>query len=106
MEVRRPPWRCHRPRALWSIVARPKVILFDEATSALDNQTQAVVSQSLERLKATRLVVAHRLSTIMRADTILVIDKGRIIERGNHRALVAAGGTYANLYRQFASSVE
>jgi NHLM bacteriocin system ABC transporter ATP-binding protein len=80
-----------------SIVARPKIIVFDEATSALDNQTQAVVSQSLERLKATRLVVAHRLSTIRNADTIYVMEKGKIIQRGTYDELMQQPGLFADL---------
>jgi len=90
-----------------AFLADPRIFMLDEATSAVDTATEQVVQRSLEKLleNRTTFIVAHRLSTIMRADTILVIDKGRIIERGNHRELVAAGGTYANLYRQFASSV-
>ncbi|MCU0512096.1 MAG: NHLP bacteriocin export ABC transporter permease/ATPase subunit [Anaerolineae bacterium] len=62
-----------------AIARRPKILFFDEATSALDNQTQAVVSESLERLDATRIVIAHRLTTIVNADHILVMEKGRIV---------------------------
>jgi ABC-type bacteriocin/lantibiotic exporter with double-glycine peptidase domain len=83
-----------------SIAARPKVIFFDEATSALDNQTQAVVSHSLERLKATRLVVAHRLSTIRKADTIYVLEKGKIVQRGNYDELMQQPGLFADLAKR------
>ncbi len=77
--------------------------MLDEATSAVDTGTEVLVQRSLEKLLAgrTTFVVAHRLSTIMAADVILVIDAGKIIERGTHRELVAAGGKYANLYNQF-----
>ena len=83
-----------------AIVNRPRIIFFDEATSALDNRTQAIVSQSLERLKATRLVIAHRLSTIIKADMIYVMDKGMIVESGKYDELMQKGGVFANLTRR------
>ncbi len=81
----------------------PRIFMLDEATSAVDTATELLVQRSLEKLLSgrTTFVVAHRLSTIMRADIILVIDAGTIIERGAHRELVAAGGKYAQLYEQF-----
>ena len=83
-----------------AIVNRPRILLFDEATSALDNRTQAIVSASLERLQATRIVVAHRLSTIVNADRICVIERGRIVETGRHDELLARNGLYAELARR------
>jgi ATP-binding cassette subfamily C protein len=83
-----------------AIVNRPRILLFDEATSALDNGTQGIVSASLERLQATRIVVAHRLSTIVRADRICVVDRGRIVESGRHAELVARNGLYAELAKR------
>jgi ATP-binding cassette, subfamily B, bacterial len=91
-----------------AFLADPRIFMLDEATSAVDTGTEMLVQQSLERLLAgrTTFVVAHRLSTVMRADCILVIDAGKIIERGTHRQLVAAGGKYAHLYEQFVSHSE
>ncbi|MDP9122374.1 MAG: NHLP bacteriocin export ABC transporter permease/ATPase subunit, partial [Acidobacteriota bacterium] len=80
-----------------AVVNRPRILLFDEATSALDNRTQEIVSQSLTRLKATRIVVAHRLSTILEADRIYVIASGRVVETGTYQELVARGGLFAQL---------
>jgi len=80
-----------------AIVGRPKILLLDEATSALDNRSQAVVTESLDRLRVTRLVVAHRLSTVVNADRIYVIDAGRIVETGRFADLMAANGTFTRL---------
>ncbi len=80
-----------------AIVAKPRVLLFDEATSALDNRTQAVVTESLTRLNTTRIVIAHRLSTVVRADQIHVVDGGRIVESGRYEELMARGGAFAAL---------
>ena len=71
--------------------------MFDEATSALDNKTQRHVSESLDALKCTRLVVAHRLSTVRHCDRILVVDGGRIAEEGTYEELIAKGGLFADL---------
>jgi len=83
-----------------AIVHKPKVIYFDEATSALDNQTQALVTQSIEKLKATRVVIAHRLSTIINADKIIVLEKGTIVEQGTYQELMDQSGIFANLAKR------
>ncbi|MCL6611571.1 MAG: NHLP bacteriocin export ABC transporter permease/ATPase subunit [Peptococcaceae bacterium] len=83
-----------------AIVNRPRIIFFDEATSALDNRTQAVVGESLAQLKATRIVIAHRLSTVINCHQILVMDKGRIVERGTYNELMERGGFFADLARR------
>jgi NHLM bacteriocin system ABC transporter ATP-binding protein len=83
-----------------AIVGRPRILLFDEATSALDNATQSIVTQSLERLKATRIAVAHRLSTIARADCIYVIEGGRIVQSGDYQQLINVPGAFAELARR------
>ncbi len=83
-----------------ALVLKPSILIFDEATSALDNRTQAVVTASLRRLKATRILVAHRLSTIRNADRIYVIDKGRVVQRGTYRELVSQPGLFARLAKR------
>ncbi len=83
-----------------AVVAKPRILLFDEATSALDNETQARVSRSLENLKATRIVVAHRLSTVVHADRIYVMSAGRIVQQGRHEDLMKEGGLFAELMRR------
>ena len=80
-----------------AVVAKPKILLLDEATSALDNRTQAQVAQAIARLRAARVVIAHRLSTIREADTIMVLDQGRIVEQGTYDELMAASGRFADL---------
>lgn len=83
-----------------AVAPKPRLLLFDEATSALDNITQKQISDSLARMKCTRIVIAHRLSTIQECDRILVLDQGRIIEDGNYAELVAKNGFFAELVRR------
>ncbi len=86
-----------------AIVADPRILILDEATAAVDVQTEKVLQYALERLieRRTSFVVAHRLSTVRHADMVLVINDGRITERGTHHELLAAGGAYAEMYAQF-----
>ena len=80
-----------------AVAPKPKILIFDEATSALDNKTQKQVSEALDKLKCTRIVVAHRLSTIKHCDRILVLDQGVIQEDGTYDELIAKGGFFASL---------
>ena len=80
-----------------AIVHKPKVLIFDEATSALDNKTQKSISESINKLKCTRIVIAHRLSTIQNADRIIMLEGGKIIEDGNYQELIAKKGKFAEL---------
>ena len=80
-----------------AIAPKPKILMFDEATSALDNLTQKTVSDSLDKLKCTRIVIAHRLSTIRHCDRILYLEKGKILEDGTYEQLIAKGGKFADL---------
>lgn len=80
-----------------AIAPKPKILMFDEATSALDNLTQKTVSDSLDKLKCTRIVIAHRLSTIRHCDRILYLEKGKILEDGTYDELIARGGKFAQL---------
>ncbi|MFC6725096.1 ATP-binding cassette domain-containing protein, partial [Halobium palmae] len=84
-----------------AILQDPPVLVFDEATSDVDTETEELIQESLDRLveDRTAFVIAHRLSTIRDADRIVVMDEGRIVERGPHQELVAAEGAYADLWR-------
>jgi len=91
-----------------ALLANPRLLVLDEATSALDGPTEAAIQATLRKVRAgrTTLVVAHRLSTIVDADQILVIRRGRVVERGDHDALFAKGGEYAALWRRQTRGVE
>lgn len=80
-----------------AIAPKPKILMFDEATSALDNLTQKIVSDSLDKLKCTRIVIAHRLSTIRQCDRIIYLEKGKILEDGTYDELIAKNGKFAEL---------
>ncbi len=85
-----------------AILKDPRILILDEATSALDAQNEALVQEALRPLMQgrTTLVIAHRLSTICDADLIVVLNGGRIVERGRHQELLARGGLYAGLWMQ------
>ena len=92
-----------------ALLKDPPLLILDEATSALDAASEVLVQRALERLMKgrTSVVIAHRLSTVRRADRIVVLDRGRIVEQGSHASLLAEGGHYARLCRlQFAGPVE
>src|SRR5690606_36461050 len=83
-----------------AIIADPRVLILDEATSSLDSESEALIRDGLQKLRRgrTTFVIAHRLSTIQSADQIIVLDGGRIVERGTHRELLRAGGLYKSLH--------
>ena len=83
-----------------ALLAQPRILILDEATSSLDSESEAMIQAGLNQLMLgrTTFVIAHRLSTIRRADQILVVEQGRIVERGNHAELFALGGRYYDLY--------
>ncbi|PRP94802.1 peptidase domain-containing ABC transporter [Enhygromyxa salina] len=83
-----------------ALAAEPAIVLLDEATSSLDRVTEAAIQRSLASLRCTRIVIAHRLSTVVEADLILVMDRGRVIESGTHRDLLARGDVYRRLYQR------
>jgi len=92
-----------------AFLADPKILILDEATSSVDTRTEILIQKAMAKLRKgrTSLVIAHRLSTIYNADIILVMNKGRIVEQGNHKKLLAAKGFYYNLYMsQFLSPID
>jgi ABC-type multidrug transport system fused ATPase/permease subunit len=88
-----------------ALLAEPSLLILDEATSAVDTRTESLLLKALRRLAArqTTVVIAHRLSTIRDADRILVMERGRVVEHGNHESLLDQGGVYARLYAEYAA---
>ena len=84
-----------------ALIGDPRILIFDEATSALDYESERVIQDNMRRIAVGRtvLVIAHRLSTVRRADRIVTLDRGRLVEDGNHDELIRSGGRYANLHR-------
>ncbi len=94
-----------KPKVSWALLRR----VLDEATSHLDSESETLIQEALKRVMAgrTSIVIAHRLSTILAADQILVMDRGRIVERGRHADLLEQNGLYAHLYEtQFKSETD
>ena len=87
-------------RSARAILSNPRILLLDEATSSLDTESEALIQESLGQLLQgrTTVVIAHRLSTIQRADLILVVEDGQVVERGRHEELLALDGRYHQLY--------
>ena len=87
-----------------ALLRQPRLLIFDEATSALDSLTEEVINETIKQVSAQKqritILIAHRLSTIMHADTIYVLEKGRIVEQGSHDELVDKKGLYYAMWRQ------
>jgi ATP-binding cassette subfamily B protein len=84
------------------MVADPKILILDEATSSVDSETEDLIQQAIKKLMSNRtsIVIAHRLSTIKEADSILVLDKGVVVEIGDHKELMAKKGAYFTLFQK------
>jgi ATP-binding cassette subfamily B protein len=91
-----------------TLLKNPPILILDEATSALDSRTEAEIMETLEAIERgrTTIVIAHRLSTIVHADQIVVLEAGRVVERGSHAGLLAAGGLYAEMWARQAQEQE
>ena len=91
-----------------TLLKNPPILILDEATSALDSRTEGEIQATLEQIERgrTTIVIAHRLSTIVHADQIVVLEAGRVVERGSHAALLAAGGLYAEMWARQAQEQE
>ena len=85
-----------------AVLQNPKIFFFDEATSSLDSTTEIAIQKNVDEISSgrTTLTIAHRLSTVVAADEILVLDRGHIIERGTHPSLLASGGLYARMWQE------
>ena len=83
------------------LVTDPRILIFDEATSALDYESERIIQDNMSQIaeRRTVFIIAHRLSTVRRADRIITLDRGRIVEDGTHDELIRRGGRYAALYR-------
>jgi subfamily B ATP-binding cassette protein HlyB/CyaB len=84
-----------------ALVTDPRILIFDEATSALDYESERIIQQNMERIARGRtvIIIAHRLSTVRRADRLLTLERGRLVEDGTHEQLIVTGGRYASLHR-------
>ena len=85
------------------VLRQPKILVMDEPSSALDNESEALIQQALKRLTKgrTTFIIAHRMSTIRDADSIVIVDKGRLVEQGTHDELLSLKGVYWHLYNSY-----
>ena len=91
-----------------ALLKKPKIFFFDEATSSLDTKTEKEIQNSLEELSknVTTIIIAHRLSTVVNSDIILVLNKGEIVEKGSHKSLLEINGLYASMWKQQEKSLK